>query len=78
MFNNGEELVFSFSNYRRKNLAEVESTNIGLSVSEKIISMHKGSLEIKKGSETFKVTVKLPIAETRSELENKELKEKGR
>ncbi|MCD8239494.1 MAG: HAMP domain-containing histidine kinase [Clostridiales bacterium] len=76
--NNGEELVFSFSNYRRKNLAEVESTNIGLSVSEKIISMHKGSLEIKKGSETFKVTVKLPIAETRSELENKELKEKGR
>ncbi|MCC8015114.1 MAG: HAMP domain-containing histidine kinase [Eubacterium sp.] len=78
VFNNGEELVFSFSNYRRKNLAEVESTNIGLSVSEKIISMHKGSLEIKKGSETFKVTVKLPIAETRSELENKELKEKGR
>lgn len=70
VFNNGQQLIFSFSNYKIKNPTEVVSTNIGLSVSEKIISMHKGSLEVKRDGERFKVIVKLPIAQNRAELEN--------
>ncbi len=71
VFNNGHQLIFSFSNYIKSNLAKVESTNIGLSVCKKIISRHKGSLEVDKEEEgRFKVIVKLPITRNKAELEN--------
>ncbi|MCD8089076.1 MAG: HAMP domain-containing histidine kinase [Clostridiales bacterium] len=72
--NNGHQLIFSFSNYIIKNLAKVESTNIGLSVCKKIISRHKGSLEVEKDEDKFKVIIKLPITRNRAELENEQNK----
>ncbi|MCD8157485.1 MAG: HAMP domain-containing histidine kinase [Clostridiales bacterium] len=70
VFNNGHQLIFSFSNYIRKNLAEVESTNIGLEVCKKIILRHKGNLDIFKEEGQFKVIIKLPVTRNRAELEN--------
>lgn len=71
VFNNGRQLIFSFSNYIIKDLAVVESTNIGLSVCKKIISRHKGTLDILKEDGRFKVIIKLPVTRNRAELEKR-------
>ena len=69
VFNDGKQLVFSFGNYSKKDMEEAESTNIGLTVCEKIITRHKGTLDIIKEKDTFKVVVRLPISRTEKGLQ---------
>ena len=69
VFNDGKQLVFSFGNYSKEDMEEAESTNIGLTVCEKIITRHKGTLDIIKEKDTFKVVVRLPISRTEKGLQ---------
>ncbi len=68
VFNNSRQLIFSFSNGIRQDRAQVESTNIGLTVCDKIISKHGGSLEKDISENEFKIIVKLPISRSKENL----------
>ncbi len=68
VFNNSRQLIFSFTNGIKKNRAQVESTNIGLTVCDKIITKHGGKLELDKTDDKFKIIIKLPISRNKEDL----------